>query len=270
MSSFDRPAATRATTSRSRAVSSSRRRGGRASAGANSAIRRRVTPGESRPSPAAMTRTARISSAASVSLTRKPAAPPGARRRCTRPGRRWSGSGRARRPIAGGGDLPRRGDAVEPRHPDVHQDHVRACVPGERDRLEAVRRRPVTVMSSSASRRAAKPERTSSWSSARATRIAAHPGHLGLTITSVTSVIQSPRQPREDPEAAAGTGARVDGAAERPRPLGHAARPLPVGGVRCRRRGVWGARGLRAPAPPRLPAPAPQPSSATSISRSRR
>ena len=77
ISSFDRPSATSAMTSRSRSVSASSADVGRGSLAlvANSATSRRVTPGESSASPRATARTAWISSTGSVSLTRKPLAP---------------------------------------------------------------------------------------------------------------------------------------------------------------------------------------------------
>ena len=77
ISSFDRPAATRASTSRSRSVSAFSRGPGSGCRvrAANSAISRRVTAGAINASPRATTRTPWISSAGSVSLTRKPLAP---------------------------------------------------------------------------------------------------------------------------------------------------------------------------------------------------
>ena len=71
-----------------------------------------------------------------------------------------------------GGDGPGGLDAVEDRHPDVHQDHVGVVLPDQGDGL---RRRPPaspsTFMSGAAATMTAKPPRTSAWSSAITTLI---------------------------------------------------------------------------------------------------
>ena len=80
ISAFERPSATRVSTSRSRSVTKARRSApatcGALVWAANVAIRRRVTPGEIIASPEATTRIACRSSCGGVSLTRKPLAPP--------------------------------------------------------------------------------------------------------------------------------------------------------------------------------------------------
>ncbi len=78
ISSLDRPAATRPSTSRSRSVSLSSIRPsvrGRSGRLARSVISRRVTLGASSASPRATTRTAWIRSSGSASLSRNPLAP---------------------------------------------------------------------------------------------------------------------------------------------------------------------------------------------------
>ena len=108
---------------------------------ANSSIRRRVTPGDSSASPATTARTARSSSAGSVSLTRKPLAPAriasntySSRSNVVRITTLTS----ARRSSLG--DAPGGVEPVGAGHADVHQHDVGAQLerPGARPR----RRRP--------------------------------------------------------------------------------------------------------------------------------
>lgn len=78
ISLLDRPLPTSVSTSRSRSVMPSSRCGGTAAGAgrfANSSIRRRVTLGAMRASPAATTRVAVRMSSSAMSLTRNPPAP---------------------------------------------------------------------------------------------------------------------------------------------------------------------------------------------------
>jgi hypothetical protein len=162
---LDRPVAISVSTSRSRAVSSPMprtRRGGLVRA-ANSAITRRVTAGDSSASPAATTWTALISSAASVSLTRKPAAP------ARSPSKMYSSSSKVVRmttctPSSPGWPAIRR-VASMPSRPGIRMSISSTSGfswTASRTAASPSATEPTTVMSSSASSSAAKPDLTSS------------------------------------------------------------------------------------------------------------
>ena len=110
-----------------------------AGASLNAAISRRVTPGDNSASPAATTRTARISSAGSVCFTRNPLAPArSASYTYSSSSNVVSTSTFTSARSSRAGDLAGRGQPVDLRHADVHQHDVGEQFGRERDRLGAV------------------------------------------------------------------------------------------------------------------------------------
>src|SRR5215207_920505 len=174
-SSLRRPAATRASTSRSRSVSSPSSAGEwRCGAGLemNSEINRRVTLGDSNASPAATTRTASRRSSGSTSLSRKPLAPAcnasntySSRSKVVSMITRTSASFRseairrvASRPSTSGMRM-----SIRTMSGWSARARSTASAPVEAS--------PTTSMSSARSSSIRKPERTSAWSSASSTRM---------------------------------------------------------------------------------------------------
>jgi len=176
ISSFDKPSATSAITPRSRSVSPPRSglaRGGR-TRGANSAISRRVTPGDSNASPRATARTPATSSAGSVSFTRKPLAP------IRSASKTYSSKSNVvsmitRRPFSRSLDKISRA-AARPSHRGIRisisSTSGTSCAASACASSPSAAS-PTTSMSASASSNARKPARTSAWSSASSTRIIA-------------------------------------------------------------------------------------------------
>src|SRR5580700_6354872 len=135
ISSLLMPAATRASTSRSRSVSTDSTEASTGWAGPRLAmleISVRVTLGDSRASPRATTRMALMRSSGSVSLTRKPLAP----------ARIASKTYSSAAQLGVGDDLPGCLQPVGPRHADVHQHHFGLQRAGQIDRDRPVRGLP--------------------------------------------------------------------------------------------------------------------------------